>query len=168
MKPLSFDSFKNRIDNALARGKSAVVRVTDESWQDAVDYAIEHVDAIVIDLTDLSDYVMWEVTQSFKNRGQSFVRFVINDVMFDKPESVAKINELMSPLIDDQQVIVFPYNPSRLISDYEHRVGFIHFIMTGIPTKKVESFPLKVRTRTELDKASHSPEARARRRARRR
>lgn len=96
MRPRGIDWFKARLDNCLKVGKSAVFRLADDGWQEAVIYAIKNVDAAAIDVSDLSENVMWEVDTVFRYMQTGSIRIIANREVMKDEARVEDINRLMS------------------------------------------------------------------------
>jgi hypothetical protein len=79
------DDFRRlpRLLERLKRGKgrrgASIVRISDAHWREAVRAALATVDVAIIDLTDVSEHVAWEIDEAVKARGASGVVFICSD-----------------------------------------------------------------------------------------
>jgi hypothetical protein len=66
----------------LQRGKrrgASIVRISDANWRQAVTSSLAAVDVAIIDLTDVSDHVAWEITEAAKACTNSGLVFICRD-----------------------------------------------------------------------------------------
>jgi hypothetical protein len=67
----------------IARGKgrrgASIVRVSDAHWRDAVTSSLGAVDVAIIDLSDVSDHVAWEISEAVKACGAEGLVFICRE-----------------------------------------------------------------------------------------
>jgi hypothetical protein len=79
------DDFKSlprtlrRIQRGKGRRGAEIVRISDENWRAAVAASLAAVDVAIIDLTDVSDHVAWEIGEAVKACGAAGLVFICSD-----------------------------------------------------------------------------------------
>ncbi len=79
------DDYKSlpRLLERMQRGKNRrgaqIVRISDANWRDAVTASLGAVDVAIIDLTNVSDHVAWEIGEAVKACGASGLVFICSD-----------------------------------------------------------------------------------------
>jgi hypothetical protein len=78
------DDFRGlpRLLQRLQRGKrrgASVVRISDANWREAVTSSLGAVDVAIIDLSDVSEHVAWEITEAAKACTTSGLVFICRD-----------------------------------------------------------------------------------------
>lgn len=79
------DDFKSlpRLLRRIQRGKgrrgAEIVRVSDSNWREAVCSSLAAVDVAIIDLTDVSEHVAWEIGEAVKACGASGLVFICSE-----------------------------------------------------------------------------------------
>jgi hypothetical protein len=68
-----------RIQRGKGRRGASVVRISDANWREAVASSLAAVDVAIIDLTDVSDHVAWEITEAAKACSASGLVFICVD-----------------------------------------------------------------------------------------
>lgn len=96
LKPQRYEQFLRQFKKSVDAGESHVFRVDDDCWQDAVRHAISEVDLIVIDVSQLTDNIMWEVNTAFNEKETSRIRLLVSENALYDPARVETINSLMS------------------------------------------------------------------------
>jgi len=65
-----------RIQSGKGRRGASIVRISDEHWRAAVCSSLAAVDVAIIDLSDVSDHVAWEIGEAVKACGASGLVFI--------------------------------------------------------------------------------------------
>jgi hypothetical protein len=79
------DDFRRlpRLLERMKRGKgrrgASIVRISDAHWRDAVTASLGAVDVAIIDLTDVSEHVAWEISEAVKARGVAGLVFICSN-----------------------------------------------------------------------------------------
>ncbi|MEZ6022377.1 MAG: hypothetical protein R3C16_02950 [Hyphomonadaceae bacterium] len=79
------DDFKSlpkllrRIQRGKGRRGAVIVRISDENWRAAVCASLSAVDVAIIDLSDVSDHVAWEIGEAVKACGANALVFIARD-----------------------------------------------------------------------------------------
>lgn len=95
----------------LQRGKrrgASVVRISDTHWREAVTSSLAAVDVAIIDLSDVSDHVAWEISEAAKACSTSGLVFICRD---DAALSDAAKNAVRSAL--GRELIGVVHYPAR-------------------------------------------------------
>jgi hypothetical protein len=83
-----------RLERGKRRGAS-VVRVSDANWREAVTSSLAAVDVAIIDLTNVSDHVAWEIGEAAKACTQSGLVFICRDGVDISPAAKAAIRQAL-------------------------------------------------------------------------
>ncbi|MGD9967883.1 MAG: hypothetical protein AB7T59_15285 [Hyphomonadaceae bacterium] len=75
----SLPKLLQRIERGKGRRGAEIVRVSDANWREAVCSALGAVDVAIIDLTDVSDHVAWEIGEALKACGASGLVFICSE-----------------------------------------------------------------------------------------
>jgi hypothetical protein len=68
-----------RIQRGKGRRGAAIVRISDENWRAAVAASLAAVDVAIIDISDVSDHVAWEIGEAAKACGADGLVFICRD-----------------------------------------------------------------------------------------
>ena len=68
-----------RIKNGKGPRGASIVRISDEHWRDAVTSSLAAVDVAIIDLTNVSEHVAWEIAEAAKACSTSGLVFICRD-----------------------------------------------------------------------------------------
>jgi hypothetical protein len=72
----SLPKLLRRIERGKGRRGAEIVRISDANWREAVCSSLSAVDVAIIDLTDVSDHVAWEIGEAVKACGPSGLVFI--------------------------------------------------------------------------------------------
>jgi succinate dehydrogenase hydrophobic anchor subunit len=75
----SLPKLLQRIERGKGRRGAEIVRVSDTHWREAVCSSLAAVDVAIIDLSDVSDHVAWEIGEAVKACGASGLVFICSD-----------------------------------------------------------------------------------------
>jgi MFS family permease len=94
------DDFRglNTLLKRLQRGKrrgASVVRISDANWREAVTSSLGAVDVAIIDLTNVSDHVAWEIGEAAKACTQAGLVFICRDGVAISPAAKAAIRQAL-------------------------------------------------------------------------
>lgn len=68
-----------RIQRGKGRRGASIVRISDENWRAAVCASLGAVDVAVIDVSDVSEHVAWEIGEAVKACGRNALVFIARD-----------------------------------------------------------------------------------------
>lgn len=67
----------------IAKGRrprgATIIRIRDENWREAVRMGIAGVDAVIIDVSDVTDAIAWEICQALDRAGRGRIVFLARD-----------------------------------------------------------------------------------------
>ncbi len=71
-----------------------VIQCSDNVWQDLVTTALAKIDIAIIDISELTDNLAWEITQAFKHLPKERIVFVCDEES-NRPDLIASLNQLL-------------------------------------------------------------------------
>ncbi len=80
-----------RMKRGKGRRGASIVRISDAHWREAVSASLGAVDVAIIDLTDVSEHVAWEIGEAVKGCGASGLVFICSDTKGGLSEAARSI-----------------------------------------------------------------------------
>lgn len=84
-----------------------VVRAADPVWQCAVRALANHVDAVIIDISDPTENLLWEIRELHRGHNVNWVFVCAADSPVVTPPTADGRMKTLHSLISDEQVIVY-------------------------------------------------------------
>ena len=171
LRPQGIEPFRAKFKSSMKKGKSAVFRVDDKNWQDAVRHSLYNVDVTVIDISHLTENIMWEVDTVVNSMELDRVRLICDEKTLENADQVELINSLMAPYYQKQRLPVLIYDLAGSgLNPESPMVRTLHgFVLSPLPKDFFHELPLQHSDRRfQAIRLHNDPQARERRRRRRR
>lgn len=92
-----------------------VFQCDDAIWQDVVTAALMRADIAIIDLSELTENLTWEISKALNTLPQDRIIFVCEEDVFQEPELLSKLKQHFSSLVHDlnvekmkDKIVVYP------------------------------------------------------------
>jgi hypothetical protein len=99
----------------IGRGKrprgATIIRIRDENWREAVRMGIEGVDAVIIDVSDVTDAIAWEICQALDRAGRKKIIFMAREGAHQprlSPAAGSMVTEALGGPLDISGAIRYP------------------------------------------------------------
>lgn len=117
-----FTRLSRLLDAGVERRRGALIlRIQDDFWQDAVLRCLAAVDVVVIDISEVGEAILWEVTQALRSRpASSFVLIARHDA--DLTNQLAKIAHATHLTVDPSVVLRYPADKQPRMPQVRHRL----------------------------------------------
>ena len=136
------DEFRSlpRLLERLKRGKgrrgASIVRISDEHWREAVASSLGAVDVAIIDLSDVTEHVAWEIGEAVKTCGRHGLVFICRKGV--------KLSEAARAAVRN----VLGREPTHIISDPAKRGGDADKFARALREQSCSAADLRATTRT--------------------
>lgn len=93
-----------------------VIKCNDNVWQDVVSTALSKTEIAIVDVSEVTDNLAWEISQAFKYLSKDRVIFVCDEEA-DQPDLLANLNQLLNSIDIDadsnkirSELVIYPSN----------------------------------------------------------
>lgn len=104
-----------RLLERIAKGRrprgASIIRIRDENWREAVRMGIEGVDAVIIDISDVTDAIAWEICQALDRAGRDRIVFLARDDAHQprlSPGAATMVNDALGGPLDLSVAVRYP------------------------------------------------------------